>query len=48
VIAFVYYAFLRVGQTLGHNGVLPPALAAQLGNIVFLIVGILMLKRASR
>jgi lipopolysaccharide export system permease protein len=48
VVAFVYYAFLRVGQTLGHNGVLPPVLAAQLGNIVFLIVGILMLRRASR
>jgi lipopolysaccharide export system permease protein len=48
VVAFVYYAFLRVGQTLGHNGVLPPVLAAQLGNIVFLIVGLLMLKRASR
>jgi lipopolysaccharide export system permease protein len=48
VVAFVYYAILRVGQTLGHNGVLPPALAAQMGNIIFLAVGLLMLKRSNR
>jgi lipopolysaccharide export system permease protein len=48
VVAFMYYAVLRVGQTLGHNGVLPPMLAAQMGNIVFLAVGLLMLRRANR
>lgn len=48
VVAFLYYAVLRVGQTLGHNGVLPPLLAAQLGNIIFLIVGIFLLKRTDR
>ncbi len=48
VVSFVYYAFLRVGQTLGHNGVLPPLLAAQLGNIIFLVIGLLMLKRTDR
>jgi lipopolysaccharide export system permease protein len=48
VVAFVYYAILRVGQTLGHNGVLPAMLAAQLGNIIFLVVGLAMLKRANR
>ncbi len=48
VVAFVYYAILRVGQTLGHNGVMPAALAAQLGNIIFLIVGLAMLRRANR
>jgi lipopolysaccharide export system permease protein len=47
-ISFIYYGFLRVGQTLGHNGVLQPALAAQLGNILFLIVGIFALSRANR
>ncbi len=47
-VSFLYYALLRVGQTLGHNGVLPPLLAAQLGNIVFLAVGLVMLKRADR
>ena len=48
VVSFLYYAVLRVGQTLGHNGVLPPLLAAQAGNIVFLVIGLLMLKRADR
>jgi lipopolysaccharide export system permease protein len=48
VIAFVYYAILRVGQTLGHNGLLPAALAAQLGNIIFLAIGLAMLRRANR
>lgn len=48
VVSFMYYAVLRVGQTLGHNGVLPPFFAAQAGNIVFLIIGLLMLRRANR
>ncbi len=48
VVAFVYYAILRVGQTLGHNGVFPAPLAAQLGNIIFLGIGIVMLRRANR
>jgi lipopolysaccharide export system permease protein len=48
VVSFLYYAVLRVGQTLGHNGVLPPFFAAQLGNFVFLVVGVVLLKRTSR
>jgi lipopolysaccharide export system permease protein len=48
VVSFLYYAVLRVGQTLGHNGVLPPVLAAQAGNILFLLIGLLMLRRANR
>lgn len=48
VVSFMYYAVLRVGQTLGHNGVLPPFFAAQAGNILFLIVGLVMLRRANQ
>lgn len=48
VVSFMYYAILRVGQTLGHNGVLPPMLAAQAGNILFLLIGLIMLRRANR
>ncbi|NIO00939.1 MAG: LptF/LptG family permease [Candidatus Latescibacteria bacterium] len=48
VISFIYYGILRVGQTLGHNGAVPPFLAAQLGNIVFLVVGSISLVRANR
>ncbi len=47
-ISFIYYGILRVGQTLGHNGVMSPMLAAQLGNIIFLTVGIFSLMRANR
>jgi len=48
LISFVYYGVLRVGQTLGYNGLLPPLLGAQLGNIVFLIVGMVLIGRANR
>jgi lipopolysaccharide export system permease protein len=48
VVAFMYYGVLRVGQTLGHNGVIPPLLAAQMGNIVFLVIGLPLLVRANR
>lgn len=48
VVAFSYYIILRVGQTLGHNGVLPPLLAAQSGNIIFLVIGLALLFRANR
>jgi len=47
-ISFVYYAFLRAGQALGHNGALPPYLAAWLGDIVFGAVGIAMMVQAQR
>jgi len=48
VVSFMYYGVLRVGQTLGHNGVIPPLLAAQLGNIIFLVIGLFFLVRANR
>lgn len=48
VVAFMYYGVLRVGQTLGHNGVVPPLLAAQMGNIIFLVIGLVALVRANR
>lgn len=48
LISFVYYGVLRVGQTLGYNGVLPPLLAAEAGNILFLIVGLALIVRANK
>ena len=47
-IAFLYYAFMRTGQALGHNGALPPYLAAWLGDLVFGAVGITMMVQAQR
>jgi len=39
---------MRTGQALGHNGALPPYLAAWLGDLVFGAVGVYMLYRAQR
>lgn len=47
LVSFLYYGVLRVGQTLGYNGVFPPLLAAQLGNIIFLTVGVGLLTKAN-
>jgi lipopolysaccharide export system permease protein len=47
-IAFLYYGVMRAGQALGHNGALPPYLAAWLGDLVFGTVGVVMLARAQR
>ncbi len=47
-ISFAYYAFMQSGKALGHNGALPPYLAAWLGDIVFGGVGTFMMLRAQR
>ena len=47
-ISFIYYAFMRTGQALGHNGALPPYLAAWLGDLVFGAIGAVMLAQAQR
>ena len=47
-ISFLYYAFMRTGQALGHNGALSPYLAAWLGDIAFGIVAIGVLIQAQR
>jgi lipopolysaccharide export system permease protein len=47
-ISFAYYAFMQTGKALGHNGALPPYVAAWLGDIVFGSVGTVMMFRAQR
>jgi lipopolysaccharide export system permease protein len=47
-IAFVYYGFMRTGQALGHNGALPPYVAAWMGDIAFGAVGAVMMMQAQR
>jgi lipopolysaccharide export system permease protein len=47
-ISFLFYAFMRTGQALGHNGALAPYVAAWLGDIVFGIVGLVMIAQAQR
>lgn len=47
-ISFVYYAFIRTGQALGHNGALPPFVAAWMGNIFFGALAVELMRRARR
>ena len=47
-IAFIYYAFMRTGQALGHNGALPPYVAAWMGDMVFGAAGLAMMVQAQR
>ncbi len=47
-IAFLFYGVMRTGQALGHNGALPPFVAAWLANLVFGAAGMVMLERARR
>lgn len=47
-IAFLYYGFIRAGQAFGHSGLLPPTLAAWMGDIVFGSIGLFMMWRAQQ
>ena len=47
-ISFIYYAFIRTGQSLGHSGALPPLLAAWAGNIFFGALAFELFRRARR
>lgn len=40
IMAFLYYGVSAMGQSLGENGILPPAVAAWMGNIIFGFTGI--------
>ncbi len=43
LVIFSYYAFIKFGQSLGINGVMDPLTSAWLGNVVFIIGGLLLL-----
>ncbi len=47
-IAFAYWSLIRAGQVLGNNGTLPPLLAAWLGNLVFIGLGVFLLVRTPK
>jgi len=47
-ISFFYYAMMRTGQALGHNGALAPYLAAWSGDFAFGGVAAVMLFQAQR
>ncbi len=43
LVLFSYYAFIKFGQSLGINGVMDPLWSAWLGNMVFILGGLLLL-----
>ena len=45
-ISFFYYGILRAGQALGHNGALPPYVAAWGADVLFGAVAVVMLAQA--
>ncbi len=47
-ISFLYYGFIRAGEALGNSGTLPPPVAAWIGNVFFLTLGLVLLRRAQR
>ncbi|MBI1799936.1 MAG: LPS export ABC transporter permease LptG [Candidatus Eisenbacteria bacterium] len=47
-IAFLFYGLMRTGQALGHNGALPPYLAAWMADLLFGAVGLAMLRQAQK
>lgn len=47
-ISFLYYGVMRAMQALGHNGALPPYVAAWAADVVFGTVGLVMLSQAQR
>jgi lipopolysaccharide export system permease protein len=47
-LTFIYYGFIRVGQTLGDNAILPPLPASWMGNIFFAVCGIILILRAEK
>jgi len=47
-ISFVYYGVMRAGQALGHNGSLPPYVAAWMGDFIFGGIGLTMMIQAQR
>ena len=43
MVSFIYFILFRTGQVLGHQGSLEPMLAAWLGNLVFITIGLYVL-----
>jgi lipopolysaccharide export system permease protein len=47
-ISFVYYTLIRMGQSFGYSGKLSPLFAAWSANILFFILGIILLIKAKK
>lgn len=48
LLGFIFFSLARFGQTLGHKGALEPILAAALPEVVFVLLGIWLFRRAGQ
>ena len=48
IVSFIYFVLLRAGQSFGNNQTLPPLLAATIGNLIFLAVGVFLFIKARK
>ncbi|HEB83853.1 MAG TPA: LPS export ABC transporter permease LptG, partial [Bacteroidetes bacterium] len=48
LISFIYFALMQTGKVLGYKEILPPLLAAWLGNLVFAALGLTLLVRVPK
>jgi len=48
LICFLYFGIIKVGQSLGHNGTLPPLFAAWMGNLFFGVGAIFILIKSGK
>lgn len=48
LVGFVYIGLQKIFSTLGYKGTVPPLIAAWLPNVLFLSVGLLMLKKSKK
>ena len=48
IISFIYFVILRAGQSFGYTHELPPVLAATIGNIIFMLIGLVMFFKARK
>jgi lipopolysaccharide export system permease protein len=42
-VIFIYYAFIKLGMSMGYNGVMSPIVASWMGNVLFSVGGISLL-----
>lgn len=48
IIIFVYYAVMTLANAIGRGGIMPPAYAVWIPNIIGLIAGVVLIRRASK
>ncbi len=48
LLGFIFFSLARFGQTLGHKGALSPIVAAALPEVVFILLGIWLFRRAGQ